>query len=53
MIRFLLWMIFTVCTLNIISFDITYKDGLHVKSVGWPEKLSSWWKDRKIISQKG
>ena len=51
MIRFLLGSIFVVCTLNLFSFEVTYKDGLRIKSVGWPKKLSNWWKKRKITSE--
>jgi len=38
--RFLLSLLFTLVTLNIFSYDITFVDGLHLKSVGWPERLS-------------
>ena len=46
MLRFLLWTLFTIATLNIVSFDVRYSDGLHIKSVGWPEKISAWWRKR-------
>ena len=42
MIRLLISILFVVATLNIFSFDVTFKDGLHLKSVGWPERLLKW-----------
>lgn len=45
--RFLKWAAFTIITLNIISFDVTYSDGLHIKSKGWPERLTEWWDKRR------
>jgi len=45
--RFLLAMLFTIVTLNLFSYDIRFVDGLHLKSVGWPERLIAWKKKRK------
>jgi len=52
MLRFLAWTFIWICTLGMISFDITYSDGLHIKSVGWPERLSAWWQKRKLTRRK-
>jgi len=46
--RRLFWMIISVLTLNIMSYDVEYEDGLRIKFIGWPEKLSTWWRGRKI-----
>jgi len=51
MMRFLLAMLFTVVTLNIFSYDIRFVDGLHLKSVGWPERVSKWWRGKKPTSE--
>jgi len=42
MLRFLVAVLFSVITLNIFSFDVRFKDGLHLKSKGWPERLITW-----------
>ena len=46
MLRFILSILFIICTLNMISFDLTWDDGLHLKSISWPDRLSSWLKKR-------
>lgn len=47
MLRILFWIVVTVMTLGTISYEVTYTDGLHIKSVGWPERLTNWWKNIK------
>ena len=40
-IIFLLWFIFYILTLGIISFDVKYRNGLHIHMKGWPEILEN------------
>jgi len=47
MIRLLLWTLLSICTLGVLSFDVTYSDGLHIKGKGWPERISDWNKKRR------
>lgn len=50
MIRFMLWMVLVVLTLNVFSFRVRYSDGLVIKSTGWPEKLFNWLEHKKVKS---
>ena len=45
--RQLMWVLITIITLGILSYEVTYVDGLHLKFIGWPERLSNWRKNRK------
>ena len=47
MMRFLFWTLLSILTLGMMSFDVTYSDGLRIKSKGWPEAVSEWRKKRK------
>ena len=42
----LLWFLFYILTLGIISFDIKYRNGLYIHAIGWPEILKN--RKRKI-----
>ena len=42
MFRILSWTVLYICTLGILSLEVEYSDGLHIKLTGWPEILTRW-----------
>jgi len=40
--RCLLFVLFVVSTLNIFTVKIVFKDGLILKSIGWPTKVQQY-----------
>lgn len=47
MLRVMIAVFLTIITLDLFSYDVRFKDGLHLHGVGWPEHLSTWWKGGK------
>lgn len=40
--RVLFWLIIYVCFLGVVSIKVTYRDGLVVHLVGWPDAIMNW-----------